>query len=267
VRHQISVTITRRDIVGDLFVVECEGRTPSGRTDQASKYVPLTGYNSKTGQSYRLTGSSLSNAFAKAETGAKRRLTFSMIGLAGLPDLDDLQRARFVTVDGRGNVIDRPTAEQRALAEDPGLATVLKEPTFETTATAEDAPIDGRSQAPTADELEPPRRIVGRQSFRPDETEVKRRCGAWFAIVKGTSLDEDSARHRYIRQWTASRGWPKGRQTESMRVLAGRLTEDEAAQFFAEVRQLAENEKEVLLRSLDGADDPIEPGDDDEPTF
>jgi hypothetical protein len=261
--HQISVKLVRKEQVGDLFVVEVEGRAPNGRTDFASKYVPTTSWDARAQRQVRLTPAKLGDAYAKAETGAKRRLIMSMVGLAGLPDTDELARARTVIVDATGNVVESPTDQQRALASDPKMAAVLGEPTFETTTEASDAPIDGRSQAPTADEVEPPRRTVGRQSFRPDETEVKRRCGAWFAIVKGTSLDEDEARHRYIRQWTASRGWPKGRQTESMRLLAARLTEDEAAQFFAELRQLAENEKEVLLRSLDASDETLEPDDDD----
>lgn len=261
--HQISVKLVRKEQVGDLFVIEVEGRAPNGRTDFASKYVPTTVWDSRNNRQVRLTPGKLADAYAKAETGAKRRLIMSMVGLAGLPDTDELGRARPVIVDATGNVVESPTDQQRALASDPKLARVIGEPTFETVAGSDDAPIDGASQAPTGDELEPARRTVGRQSFRPDEIEVKRRCGAWFAIVKGTSLDEDEARHRYIRQWTASRGWPKGRQTESLRVLAGRLTEDEAAQFFSELRQLAENEKEVMRREFT-ATTSLEPDDDDE---
>jgi hypothetical protein len=265
--HQISVKLVRKEQVGDLFVVEVEGRAPNGRSDFASKYVPTTAWDARAQRQVRLAPPLLANAYAKAETGAKRRLIMSMVGLAGLPDTDELARARAVIVDATGNVIEEPSPEQRALASDPKMARVIGEPTFETVAGDDEQSPLTASQAPTADELEPPRRTVGRQSFRPDETEVKRRCGAWFAIVKGTSLDDDEARHRYIRQWTASRGWPKGRQTESLRVLAGRLTEDEAAQFFAEVRFLAENEKEVVLRSLEGSDDTLEPDDDDEQPF
>jgi hypothetical protein len=38
--HQISVKVTRRDIVGEMFVVEVEGRTPTGRTDEAASTSP-----------------------------------------------------------------------------------------------------------------------------------------------------------------------------------------------------------------------------------
>jgi hypothetical protein len=93
-QHQISVKLTRREIVGDLYVVEVEGSRPNGQTDFASKYVPL-----RDGRGNRLAGRDLANAFAKCETGAKRRLTLSMIGLAAVPDLDDVEKVRYVVVD------------------------------------------------------------------------------------------------------------------------------------------------------------------------
>jgi hypothetical protein len=43
--HRIRVEITRRDVVGDLFVCEARGTLPDGRTDTASKYVPITNGN------------------------------------------------------------------------------------------------------------------------------------------------------------------------------------------------------------------------------
>jgi hypothetical protein len=45
--HQISVRKVRAEPIGELFVVEVEGRTPDGRTDYATKYVPLTTYNAR----------------------------------------------------------------------------------------------------------------------------------------------------------------------------------------------------------------------------
>jgi hypothetical protein len=250
-RFQISVKIVRREPVGDMFVVEVEGRTPDGRIDQASKYVSVTGYNSKTGQTYRLTGDRLANAYAKAETGAKRRLTFSMIGLGMVPDLEQLDNVKYVVIDGHGNVIDQPTQEQRALAEDPGTAQVIGEPTFESTVDPANAPLTGASQAPTAEELEPVKRSVPRQSFRPDEEEVRRRVSAWFVIVKGTSLDTDDARHAYVMAWTANHKWPKAKQTGSVRTFFARATHDEAALFLNELRRVTDAEKQLIIREAE----------------
>lgn len=258
-QHQISVKLTRREIVGDLYVVEVEGSRPNGQTDFASKYVPL-----RDGRGNRLAGRDLANAFAKCETGAKRRLTLSMIGLAAVPDLDDVEKVRYVVVDAHGNVIDRPTDEQRYLAENPQAARTLHEPTFETTASPDDAPevSAGPSQEVTPDELERPKRNVPRQSFRPSEEEVRRRQGAWFAAVKGTSLDDDDARHRFVYSWTADAGWPKAKQTGSIPIAVARMSDREAEDFLAHVRAVVEDEhiieQEALSESNRGHEAPTE---------
>jgi ethanolamine ammonia-lyase large subunit len=62
--------------------------------------------------------------------------------------------------------------------------------------------------------------------------------------VKGSSLDSDDARHRYVEQWTASSdGWPKARQTTSLREFFARATDREAGDFLAHVRALVEDER------------------------
>jgi hypothetical protein len=266
--HQISVKVLRREPVGELFVVEVEGRTPAGRTDVSSKYVPLTKWDRQSGRHVRLSSSELSNAYAKAETGAKRRLAFSMVGLAALPDPDELKGARPVVVDGTGAVIERPTDMQRALAADPSQAAVIGEPTFETTAHAVDAPIvGGASQAPTPADLEPPKRSIPRQSFRPSEDDVKRWLGAWFAAVDGTSLDDDDARHRYVAGWTQQEGWPKAKQTDSLRTAFGRMTEREASDFLAHLRAIVEDERAANREALADSNDAEAAAEVDEETF
>lgn len=254
-RHQISVRMTRRERVGDLFVCEVEGTRPNGQADFASKYVPL-----KDGKGNVLGPRDLANAYAKAETGAKRRLTFSMVGLAAVPDVEDLRGARFVTVDGHGNVLDHPTEQQRHLAERPNVARVIGEPTFETTATVADSPMPGTpDQAPTPDELERQRRAGPPASFKPTEEQVKRWLGAWFASVKGTSLDDDDARHRFVRQWTSQ--YPEGVRAESLRAFFEHSTERQAGDLLQHVRVLAEEEKRALLDDLTNArDEPEDQG-------
>lgn len=252
--HQISLKMTRRERVGDLFCVEVEGSRPNGQHDFASKYVPL-----KDERGNVLGGRLLANAYAKAETGAKRRLTFSMVGLAAVPDVEDLRGARFVTVDGRGNVIDAPTEEQRHLAERPSVARVIGEPTFETTASPDDSPVPAMAdQAPTMAELERQRRTGPAATFQSSDEDVKRWLGAWFAAVKGTSLDDDDDRHRFVRQWTA--GSPYGLRTESLKAFFEHATERQAGDLLAHVRAIVEDEKRALLDDLTNARDEPDEG-------
>jgi hypothetical protein len=240
--HQISVRVSRFDVVGNetkepMVVCSVEGRRPNGQTDEATKYVPLMGWNSKQQQAYRLSGKELANAYAKAETGAKRRLTFSMIGMAAPPDTDELERALPVVVDGSGKIIEQPNDRQKALAADPRLARAIGEPTFE------DAPIpatgwaplaDSPDQRPTMDELTPAKREVERQSFRPTDEQVKRWLGAWFAAVKDSPFDNEEARAEFVWEWT--RGMPLSLQTDSLRVLFSRSTDRQAGDILASIR-------------------------------
>jgi hypothetical protein len=250
-QHQISVKVTRREIVGDLFVCEVEGRTPSGRTDEASKYVPLTGPRG------RLVGRDLANAFAKAETGAKRRLVLSMVGLASPPDPEEVASARYVVVDGTGRVLDHPTEEQRYLAENPNAARAIGEPTFETVGGADAAPLAGTpDQRVTMGELTPPRREGPRPTFKASDEEIEGFRRAWFAAVKGLSLDSDDARHRFVAAWTADE-WPKAKRTESLTTMRARMTTSEADDFLAHVRALMEDERqELLAQSHENMPDP-----------
>lgn len=241
-QHQISVKVTRREVVGDMFVVEVEGRTPNGRTDEATKYVPL-----KNGRGEKLTGSNLANAFAKAETGAKRRLVMSMIGLSSPPDPEETRGARIVVVDGTGRVLENPTPEQKALAADPMMAKVIGEPRYEDVDVAA-APLAGNaSQAARPDELERPARPDGtKPTFKNTDEAIAAWRASWFAAVKGLSLDSDEARAGFVAQWTADE-WPKNKRTDSLSTMFARCTESEAADFLAHVRALMDEERRGLL--------------------
>jgi hypothetical protein len=240
--HQISVKVTRRDIVGEMFVVEVEGRTPTGRTDEASKYVPL-----KDSRGNKLTGTNLGNAFAKAETGAKRRLVLSMVGLASPPDPEEVRGARFVTVDGTGRVLDNPTQEQRALAENPAMARAIGEPVYED-AEGQGAPFTGTpDQRVTQADVTPPRPAQGPPaSFKNSDEQIAEWRRTWFATVKRLSLDTDAARAAFVRQWTADE-WPKAKRTDSLATFFARATPAEAEDLLAHVRALMDDERRELL--------------------
>ena len=77
--HSVSVRITARERVGDLYVVTAQATLPNGRCDESIGAV-VVGH---------LKGDALANAFMKAETKAKRRVTLSICGL-GLLDETEL---------------------------------------------------------------------------------------------------------------------------------------------------------------------------------
>ena len=234
-QHQIRLEVTRRETIGEMFVVEVKATTPDGREDFASKYVPLT---NKYG---RLNGQQYANALMKAETGAKRRATFSMVGLALPPDTDDGGAWRPVVVDGTGMIVRHPTPEQQYLAATPTAARAIGEPVFEDSGIAED---DLPSQAARPEELERPRRSGPLPTFRPTKEQVDAWQRAFFAAVTSSSLDSDDARHRYVEQYSCSMpGWPVAKQTDSLPTFLARCTPREAEDFLAHTRALVADEK------------------------
>lgn len=250
-QHHMRVKITRREQVGDLFCCEATAYTPDGREDTSAKYVPVRGQR-RDGSSYQLSGAMLANAYMKAETGAKRRVTLSMIGLASPPDQDEAASWKPAIIDGRGRIVENPTDLDKALAADPGMARAIREPVFEDMEIEDDDP--PVSQAARPEELEQPRQEGPRPTLKNDDQTVKRWLGAWFAAVKGTSLDTDDARHRYVASWTQSDlEWPEGKQTSSLETAFRRMTEAEAGDFLAHVRALCEGERRELLEDADQA--------------
>ena len=75
-RYDISVVITAREVMEDVYVVTARASLPNGRADESIGAVPIAG----------LKGESRSNAMMKAETKAKRRVTLSLVGLSTLDE-------------------------------------------------------------------------------------------------------------------------------------------------------------------------------------
>lgn len=84
----ISITISDRSTLGDVYVVTARASTPEGRTDESTGAVSIKG----------LAGEALANGYMKAETKAKRRVTLSIAGL-GILDETEAQDA-VATVNG-----------------------------------------------------------------------------------------------------------------------------------------------------------------------
>ena len=111
-RDKISITIKAREKVDDVYVVTARATTPDERTDEAIGAVPLAG----------LRGEALANAFMKAETKSKRRVTLSICGL-GFTDeseVDSIPGANRVQVSDDGEIIDvqsKPAAATQPTAQ------------------------------------------------------------------------------------------------------------------------------------------------------
>lgn len=69
--HKVSIKITSRESIEGVYVVTAEASLPDGRCDSATGAVTIQ----------NLKGEMLANAFMKAETKAKRRVTLSLLGL------------------------------------------------------------------------------------------------------------------------------------------------------------------------------------------
>lgn len=109
--HGVSVSITGRERIDDVYVVTAKAVDRDGRTDESTGVVALA----------NLKGDALANALMKAETKAKRRVTLSICGL-GWMDESELETtpARRVNVDAAtGEIIDaQPVNERTGLTED-----------------------------------------------------------------------------------------------------------------------------------------------------
>ena len=94
--HQVGITITARELVGEVYVVTARASMPNGRTDESIGAINIGG----------LKGDALSNAYMKAETKAKRRVTLSIIGLGWLDEteVDSIPDARRVQVNASGEI-------------------------------------------------------------------------------------------------------------------------------------------------------------------
>ena len=98
-RDSISLTITARETIGDVYVVTAKATTQKGRTDEATGAVPIKG----------IAGEFLANAYMKAETKAKRRVTLSIVGLGWLDEMEveTIVDAKIVEVSDTGEIMDK----------------------------------------------------------------------------------------------------------------------------------------------------------------
>ena len=104
--HGVSLRVTGRETVGDVYVVTAQATDRTGRVDEATGAVP-TG---------TLKGEALANALMKAETKAKRRVTLSICGL-GVLDESEIDGAQSGTITPH-DAIDESAAKARKAEDD-----------------------------------------------------------------------------------------------------------------------------------------------------
>ncbi len=99
--YGVSVEIVSRETHGDIYVVTARATMPDGRADESTGAVSIKGKQ----------GDDLCNAYMKAETKAKRRVTLSVCGLGFLDEseTETVAGARRVSVREDG-VIEQPRA-------------------------------------------------------------------------------------------------------------------------------------------------------------
>ena len=104
--QDVSVEIVSREQVGDVYIVTAratKGRRSLGvRCDESTGVVSIAG----------LKGDALANAYMKAETKAKRRVTLSLCGLGWLDEseVDSIAGAQRVVVEDSGEIA-KPRAQ------------------------------------------------------------------------------------------------------------------------------------------------------------
>lgn len=119
--HNVSVSVVSRGVESDVYVVQAHAVLPSGRSDDAIGAVSVAG----------LRGDALANAFMKAETKAKRRVTLSIIGLGWLDEseIETVRDAHIVSVDASTGEILDGNAAAHAIPGDDTPARTLPEQT------------------------------------------------------------------------------------------------------------------------------------------
>lgn len=122
--NKVSLRITAREKIGDVYVVTAQAKLPDGREDESTGALALG----------RLQGDALANAYMKCETKAKRRVTLSICGLAFLDE------SEVETIPGATAFSDAPQPQK--VSTPPKLSAAL-------------APQDGPSPEPAVVGPEP----------------------------------------------------------------------------------------------------------------
>jgi hypothetical protein len=167
--HGISISITNRERLQDLYVVTARAKDRTGREDESIGAVALG----------TLKGDALANALMKAETKAKRRVTLS---LAGLGWLDETELATIPGVQVGEPTVGAPVASTNGQG-DPSAPENQGPTTPEATRLTQDQARTLKQLAQTAfGYAEGERRLRHDLGFEPDERLTLRHLAAHVSV-------------------------------------------------------------------------------------
>jgi hypothetical protein len=103
--HNVSLKISSRERLGELYIVTSLATTASGRTDESTGAVTIG----------HLKGDALANGLMKAETKAKRRVTLSICGLSMLDEseLETVRDAKIINQIAQATNVEESAAEEK----------------------------------------------------------------------------------------------------------------------------------------------------------
>ena len=102
--HGVSCQIVGRELIGDIYVVTTRAKDKTGREDESTGAVNLKGK----------AGDDLANAYMKAETKSKRRVTLSICGLGILDESEVADIDPTTATPSDAPVVQMPTALPKA---------------------------------------------------------------------------------------------------------------------------------------------------------
>jgi hypothetical protein len=143
--HKVSIYKIERETFDGVYVVTAYARTGDGKEDASTGAVPIMG----------LKGENLANAFMKAETKSKRRVTLSICGMGFLDEteVNTIAGSQPVNVDmSTGEIIDKPKKESTMTVIDV-TPKKTNEQVMEEIAPARQDLIDAVAKAETVDQL------------------------------------------------------------------------------------------------------------------
>lgn len=100
--HDISIYITKRETIEGVHIVTARAKTGKGKEDESTGAINIKGKS----------GEDLANAYMKAETKAKRRVTLSITGL-GI--LDEIEVQEMVERDVKKNANEKVEQIERKI--------------------------------------------------------------------------------------------------------------------------------------------------------
>jgi hypothetical protein len=171
--HGISIYITNRERLQDLYIVTARAKDRTGREDESTGAVALG----------TLKGDALANALMKAETKAKRRVTLSLASLGWLDEteLETIPQVRVGEPHGDQAPRPEPSADDRRMRSQPSEATPLTQDQARTL----------KQLAQTAfGYAEGERRLRHDLGFEPDERLTLRHLAAHVSMEQYETLIE-----------------------------------------------------------------------------